>query len=110
MKNLQFITLRARVLTFLTRGIKKELKMLHFTLIPPIRYYQTRPKNKEGINIIYVNFIKALLHNELNLDRHKFKTHAEILKFLQGFDKEISFSKSYISQLKTKGGQFKKVP
>jgi hypothetical protein len=89
---------------------KKGIKNVTFYTNTTIRYYQTRPKNKEGINIIYVNFIKALLHNELNLNRHKFRTHAEILKFLQGFDKEISFSKSYISQLKTKGGQFKKVP
>lgn len=68
------------------------------------RYY-----NKE-IGIIYVNFLKALLHNELNLECSKFKCYADILEYLQKFSKDITFSKNYISQLKTRGGKFNKVP
>nr|QJQ35510.1 hypothetical protein [Fusarium begoniae] len=112
MKKNYTINQHATVLPCLTQGIKKGVFLCK--LLRP--YSQNhRPLNKRGIDynrelsIIYVNFIKALLHNELNLNKDKFKTYREILKFLEGFSKEITFSKSYVSYLKVKGGKYERV-
>nr|QJQ35263.1 hypothetical protein [Fusarium lactis] len=102
----------ATVFPYLTQGIKKGVFLPNLTLAP-CRYYSSIGKKdtnyEREISIIYVNFIKALLHNELNLSRDRLKTYREILKFLEGFSKKITFSKSYVSKLKIKGGKFEKV-
>lgn len=103
---------QATVFPYLTQGIKKGVFLPNLTLAP-CRYYSSIGKKdtnyEREISIIYVNFIKALLHNELNLSRDKLKTYREILKFLEGFSKKITFSISYVSKLKIKGGKFEKV-
>jgi hypothetical protein len=67
-----------------------------------------QPYNEE-MRILYTNFVKALLHNKLNLHKNKFKNYGEIIKFLEDFKGDKLFSKPYISKLKS-DGQFKKVP
>nr|QJQ35212.1 hypothetical protein [Fusarium ramigenum] len=103
---------QATVFPYLTQGIKKGVFLQNLTLAP-YRYYSSISKKdtncEREISIIYVNFIKALLHNELNLSRDRLKTYREILKFLEGFSKKITFSISYVSKLKIQGGKFEKV-
>nr|QJQ35550.1 hypothetical protein [Fusarium ananatum] len=103
---------QATVFPYLTQGIKKGVFLSNLALAT-CRYYSSIGKKDTNydkeISIIYVNFIKALLHNELNLSRDRLKTYREILKFLEGFSKKITFSKSYVSKLKIKGGKFEKV-
>jgi hypothetical protein len=67
-----------------------------------------QPYNEE-MRIIYINFVKALLHNKLNLQKSKFNNYGEIIKFLEEFQGDKLFSKPYISKLKS-DGQFSKVP
>jgi hypothetical protein len=67
-----------------------------------------KPYNEE-MRIIYINFVKALLHNKLNLHKSKFNNYGEIVKFLEEFQGDKLFSKPYISKLKS-DGQFSKVP
>jgi hypothetical protein len=67
-----------------------------------------QPYNEE-MRILYINFIKALLHNKLNLHKSKFNNYGEIIKFLEEFQGDKLFSKPYISKLKSEG-QFERVP
>lgn len=116
MKKLIKTLKRPIVYPFLTLEMKRGKKNLPTWLFTLIRYKSHHAKNKgkryynKEIGIIYVNFLKALFHNELNLERSKFKCYADILEYLQKFSKDITFSKNYISQLKTRGGKFEKVP
>lgn len=115
MKKLIKTLKRPIVYPFLTLEMKREKRNLPSWLFTLIRYKSHHAKNKgkryynKEIGIIYVNFLKALFHNELNLERSKFKSYADILEYLQKFSKDITFSKNYISQLKTRGGKFEKV-
>lgn len=56
-----------------------------------------------------VNFIKALLANELNLNRDKFKSYKELAKFLNDYPLDFTVTENYIAQTKTRGGKYKKV-
>jgi hypothetical protein len=72
-------------------------------------YATNKQPYSEEMRIIYINFVKALLHNKLNLHKSKFNNYGEIIKFLEDFKGDKLFSKPYISKLKS-DGQFKKVP
>lgn len=61
------------------------------------------------LGAIYVNFIIALLHNKLNLDRTKLKSYSNIIKFLEGYKGDKLYTKGYLSKLRYRG-EFKKVP
>ena len=66
-------------------------------------------KNSE-LYIIYVNFLKALFKNKLNLRSSNFKTYDEVIAFLLKFNPNVRISRNHLYQLKTKGSDFKKVP
>ena len=70
------------------------------------RYYSIRRSFNSEMGGIYINFIKALVHNKLNL---KFNTQKEIINFLENYKGDKLFTQSYISALKRRGGEFEKV-
>jgi len=75
-----------------------------------VNYSTQRHKSySKELGAIYVNFIIALLHNKLNLDRSKLKSYSNIIKFLEDYKGDKLFTKSYLSKLRYRG-QFKKVP
>lgn len=86
--------------TYLTPGINRVL----YT-----KYYSTRPSYNEEMRVIYTNFIKALLHNKLNLNKERFEKYEEIIKFLEGFQGDKLFSRKHVSKIKTQG-EFERVP
>lgn len=89
--------------TYLTAIING--KKLYSTKWP----HGTKGSYTKEFNFIYVNFIKALLHNRLGLDINYFKKHEDIIKFLEDFrGDQKPFTRHYISKLK-KGDEFVKV-
>lgn len=83
--------------TYLTQGTNR------------IKYYSTKKSYSKEMGIIYTNFIKALLHNRLNLDSTRFKKRAEIIDFLEGFQGDKLFTRHHITTLKNQG-EFERVP
>jgi hypothetical protein len=78
--------------TFFTRRTKRntESRKLQLTayshLHSFIRNYATnKPSYDEEMRLVYINFIKALLHNKLNLHKSKFMNYEEIIKFMEEF-------------------------
>jgi hypothetical protein len=95
---------------YLTRGTNRHFHT--FNLNPSAKYYSTKRYkfySKETRNI-YVNFIKALLNNKLNLNKKEFKKYDEIINYLEKYNGEKIFTRHYISQLKNTGGNFEKIP
>jgi hypothetical protein len=86
--------------TYLTQGTNRVLSP---------KYYNTKGTYNKEMGIIYINFIKALLHNRLNLDSNKFKKREEIINYLEEFQGDKLFSKTQISRFKTQG-EFERVP
>ncbi len=84
-----------------------------FTYLTPgtnrIKYYSTKGSYSKEMGVIYINFIKALLHNRLNLNMERFNKNEEILQFLEKFQGDKLFTRHYISKLKNQG-EFERVP
>lgn len=59
--------------------------------------------------LVYRNFVKALLNNELNLDLNQFKNYKEIVEFVKIYWPDSKISTNYIAQLKRRGN-YVKVP
>jgi hypothetical protein len=83
-----------------------------------IRYIAKLPKSKQYVktscflsgnsyknkkDLIIRNFIKALVNNKLNLDYNNFSCYKDIVDYIKLFDKDITISENYISQLKRRG-------
>lgn len=66
-------------------------------------------KYKSKDELIIRNFIKALLNNNLNLEKDSFNNYREIVDYIKDFKPEYNISENYISQLKRRGN-FVKVP
>jgi len=66
-----------------------------------------RCRYKSKGELIVRNFIKALLMNELNLNKDSFKSYKEIVDYIKEFNKEFNISENYISQLKRRGNYVK---
>jgi len=74
------------------------------------KYYSTKERvYSEEMRVIYTNFIKALLHNRLNLNAKRFKKRDDIIKFLENFQGDVLFTRHQISMLKNKG-EFERIP
>jgi hypothetical protein len=86
--------------TYLTPGINRVLYS---------KYYSTKKTYSKEMGVIYTNFIKALLHNRLNLDSTRFKKNEEIINYLEGFQGDKLFSRQQISKFKAQG-EFERVP
>jgi hypothetical protein len=74
-----------------------------------IMYYSTKKSYNEEMKVIYTNFIKALLHNKLNLDKDRFKKQEDIISYLEKYQGEKLFNRNQISRLKNQG-EFERVP
>jgi hypothetical protein len=60
-------------------------------------------KYKSKGEMIVRNFIKALLSDELNLNKDSFNNYKEIVDYIKEFNNVYSISENYISQLKRRG-------
>jgi hypothetical protein len=86
--------------TYLTQGTNRVLSP---------KYYNTKGTYNKEMGIIYINFVKALVHNRLNLDNNKLKKREEIINFLEEFQGDKLFTKDLITRLKNQG-EFERVP
>lgn len=102
MKNLNYTKLMREFASFFTQEIKRGIHTNK-------KRNSNSNKNSE-LYIIYVNFIKALYKNKLNLRSSDFKTYDEVIAFLLNFNPNVTISRNHLSQLKTRGSGFKKVP
>jgi len=95
--------------SYLTLGTNRAM----FTYLTPgtnrIKYYSTKASYSKEMGIIYTNFIKALLHNRLNLNKDRLGKNPEIIDFLEGFQGDKLFTRQHITKLKAQG-EFEKVP
>jgi len=95
--------------SYLTSGTNGAM----FTNLTPgtnrIKYYSTKKSYSKEMGVIYTNFIKALIHNRLNLDATRFKKNEEIINFLEGFQGDKLFTRQQISKFKAQG-EFERVP
>jgi hypothetical protein len=95
--------------TYLTSGTNGAM----FTYLTPgtnrIKYYSTKTPYNEEMRVIYTNFIKALVHNRLNLDMRKFKKQEDIINYLEQFQGDKLFTRAQISKFKAQG-EFERVP
>jgi hypothetical protein len=73
------------------------------------KYLNTKATFSKEMGVIYINFIKALLLNRLNLYKTRFKNQDEIISYLEKFQGDKLFTKSQISKLKNQG-EFERVP
>lgn len=90
----------------LLRSISKLPKTVKYSR--NLNTFSGKYKNKQ--DLLIRNFIKALLNNELNLNREEFKTYKDIVDFINnGFDKKdkIFITENYIAQLKRRGNYVK---
>jgi hypothetical protein len=71
--------------------------------------YSTKKAYGEEMRVIYTNFIKALLHNKLNLDLSRFKKQEDIISYLEEFQGDKLFARNQISKLKNQG-EFERIP
>lgn len=60
-------------------------------------------KYKKSDELVYRNFIKALLKDELNLDSSSFKNYKEIIEFIKIFWPDCRITENYVAQLKRRG-------
>lgn len=98
-----------RTFTYLTRtqqmGINRTIRG---SCLNTRHNYSTKKSYNEEMRIIYINFIKALLNNRLNLDKTRFKNQEDIISYLEGFQGDKLFNRSQISRLKNQG-EFERV-
>jgi hypothetical protein len=72
-----------------------------------IQNISSRYKSKK--EVLFRNFLKALLNDELNLNSNLFKNYRDIVDYIKDYDSSYSISENYIAQLKRRGN-FVKVP
>ena len=68
----------------------------------------TSGKYKNVLDLTVRNFIRALMHDKLNLDSSEFNSYKEIVSYIKCFDTNILINENIISQLKRRGN-FSKV-
>ena len=55
---------------------------------------------KRDIDLASRNFVRALLNNELNLDKSNFKNYSQIVEYLKDYNDQISINENSIALLK----------
>lgn len=86
--------------TYLTQGTNRMLQP---------KYLNTKATYNKEMGVIYINFVKALVHDRLNLNSNKFKNRDEIINYLEEFQGDKLFTKDLITRLKNQG-EFERVP
>jgi len=68
----------------------------------------TSGKYKNVLDLTIRNFIRALMHDKLNLESSKFDSYKEIVSYIKSYDANVLINENIISQLKRRGN-FSKV-
>jgi len=89
------------------REISKMSKVKSYSKNMYSNEFKSQYKNK--LDLLVRNFLKALLNNDLNLDKNEFKNYNSLINFMKGYDEGLNISSNYLAQLKRRGN-FVKIP